>query len=123
MREILFKGKRIDNGEWVEGFYFEEIGSFIIEKPSCVSTHTFLVDPATVGQYTGLTDKNGVKIFEGDIARFECYAINDDPFEGECLYEGNKFVFDCGFDVSEWNEEIHSAEVIGNIYDKEADNG
>ena len=62
-REILFRGKRVDNGEWVYGFYFREAGYFIKELPSAVSTPTHLVIPDTVGQFTGLTDKNGVEIF------------------------------------------------------------
>lgn len=82
MREILFRGKRLDNGEWVEGFIvairgntypngfemitvdginYDELDSYI---PDFIS---YAVDPSTVGQHTGLTDKNGKRIFEGDI--------------------------------------------------------
>lgn len=125
MREILFRGKRKDNGEWVQGFYFNELYSqthFIRAwyYGSYAELQTFEVIPETVGQYTGLQDKNGNKVFEGDILVF-CkgatypYQIEWDGM-GWKLYRADgkriKEAFECN--------EIHYvniSEVIGNIHD------
>lgn len=74
MREILFRGKRVDNGEWIEGFYAKSGDKhfILIDNDFAVGYVKMKeVIPETVGQFIGLTDRNGKKIFEGDIVELE----------------------------------------------------
>lgn len=144
-REIIFRGKRSDTGEWVEGSLvqmlvdgqiascispIEEVGRANKDVPPMGILYTlnediFIVHPDTIGQYTGMTDKNGNKIFEGDI--IESHSLSDDIARHRIGFDGSMgcyiailligqhvgYFFQLG---QKWLIEYGKV-VVGNIYD------
>lgn len=113
MREILFRGKRIDNGIWISGSLFRSCNKYYI-MPLPIIPPRIEVDPETVGQFTGVTDKNGKMIFEGDIVRkSELYG----NVLGEIQYLVTRFRCRCV--NNEYPDLTFSRfdEVVGNIHD------
>jgi len=114
MREILFRGKRLDNGQWVYGYYRCDSGKyhFIMSIDDYLD---YRVDPDTVGEYTGAIDKNGKKIFEGDIL----YPISKRPYLVFWHEEDVKFTLKNSRDfcLNFYQNIADEYIVIGNIHD------
>lgn len=144
-RENLYRGKRVDNSEWTEGYLFKQWNrTFLLWGMTGDIPNMTEVIPETVGQFTGLTDKNGKKIFEGDIVMYfdeECYYPEEyTEFMGVIVFEKGAFGIGCReelpIDLDYWcdndnfvslwelywnlnctQNELPMLEVIGNIYD------
>lgn len=148
MRDILFRGKRIDNGEWVDGYLYEHEPALVgiayenyVPEPSkwFIARTGFAdwnmprpvefveIDTSTVGQYTGLNDKNGKRIWEGDIVRYAERRLG-----GEYVSVVHPVTFDEGgfcahhYFLNNWlrnglggNTKLEDIEVIGNIHDNQ----
>ena len=128
MRDVLFKGKRVDNGEWTEGYFFKTWDKvFLLWGMTGDCPNMEEVVPETVGQYTGIEDDNDVRIFEGDIVEVsyddgtayttEVYAYGSTL----CVdIEGEDYDFTAiDFAVDQWREDGCELRVVSNIYDKD----
>lgn len=128
MREILFRAKRFDNGEWIEGHIMNQVYQpntieeewewFIKPIGSPPWDIGFRVDPETVGEFTGLVDKNCNRIFEGDIVKrfwLGLEIIYRIKYEGENARFIGEALNKSGFTTFDHDGEMF--EIIGNIYD------
>lgn len=125
-RTIKFRGKSADNGKWVTGYYYHECGNtYIVEDRQSLSETSrnvpYVVIPETVGQFTGLFDKNGKEIYEGDILHTVTFGFEPEEYTAIILYDNCRFQLSNGRNLFYFGQsdltKMDDTIVIGNIYD------
>lgn len=129
MREILFRGKRVDNDEWVISDCFYQCDGEVKLWDNPNRDGWVAINPETIGQYTGINDINGTKIFEGDVVEITCkfkgkvefencgvVKYIENKFEAEIFTDDEDFTFPL-FECKNNDEREDTFIVIGNIYD------
>lgn len=135
MRDISFRGKRIDNGQWVYGGFYKEPTndiksgfSYIVTSSLTFAGNAHAVIPETVGEYSGFVDRNGRKIYEGDIVTREVIeGWTGEPKKGVISFDNSCFQWNgtqlLSYTYQEYDshcqkqKEVYEYLVIGNIYD------
>ena len=120
MREILFKAKRIDNGEWVEGYYrripcMGMLEHYIMPRNPKNRMEQYAIDPDTICQFTGLTDKNGKRIWENDIVHCGTkLRVSWHHFKASFVLSKKGWLYNHFFGEAVEPEDV---EVVGNVLD------
>lgn len=123
VENIKFKAKRLDNAEWVEGYFYQECGNtYIIEdrqKDSKLNRNeTVLVDPSTVCQFTELKDCEGKEIWEGDIVEREIYDLYKGFVKAKAVIEYSVGAFAAMVNIAPYPLYSQDVKVVGNKFDK-----
>ena len=122
-REILFRGKRADNGEWIYGYLIGNnviVGEVVDFDEEYFNTEFwYKVNPETVNQFTGITDKNGIKVFEADVVKHKFRRVWSEQEHTSIVVWNDNFMCYYLFDGASYirmREDV-IYEVIGNAYD------